>query len=174
MMVFQAKQLLGFPALCSPVFVYIKGNAVLDFCHGAIRPNQDVVILTITISYNPMSKVYQLLKKEKNVHIYIYKYTSLVPGEAGFLRSIQCDVIVAMVLRVVNQTWMQMAWEKKKCTTAQKLPHWCLLNQSVLVFTHPLWASHEWEALGIFGPWKGLWRLDSTDEKVVACNREGF
>lgn len=104
MMVFQAKQLLGFPALCSPVFVYIKGNAVLDFCHGAIRPNQDVVILTITISYNPMSKVYQLLKKEKNVHIYIYKYTSLVPGEAGFLRSIQCDVIVAMVLHLVNQT----------------------------------------------------------------------
>lgn len=73
-MVFQAKPLLGFPALCSPVFVYIKGNAVLDFCHGAIRPNQDVVILTITISYNPMSKVYQLLRKKKT-STYIFTNT---------------------------------------------------------------------------------------------------
>lgn len=45
-----------------------------------------------------MSKVYQLLRKGKNVHIYIYKYPSLLPGEARFLRSIQCDGIVAMVL----------------------------------------------------------------------------
>lgn len=89
--------------------MYIKGNAVLDFCHGAIRLNQDLVISMITVSYNPMSEDYQLLREEKNVHTYIYKYTSLVPGEARFLRSIQCDSIVAMVLRVVNQTCKQMA-----------------------------------------------------------------
>lgn len=131
---------------------YVKGNAILDFCHGAIRPNQDLVILMIAVSYNPMSKVYQLLRKGKNVHIYIYTYTLLVPGEARFLRSIQCDSIVAMILRVVNQTCKKMAWEKKRVYHCPEIATLVLFEPFVLVFTHPLWTCHDWDC--------SLWGLE--------------
>lgn len=124
---------------------YVKGNAVLDFCHGAIRLNQDLVILMITVSYNPMSKVYQLLRKGKNVHIYIYTYTLLVPGEARFLRSIQCDGIVAMILRVVNQTCKKMAWEKKRVHHCTEIATLVLFEPVCFgVYSSPL-NLHEWD-----------------------------
>lgn len=157
---------------------YIKGNTILDFCHGARRPNQDLVILMITVSYNPMSEGHQLLRKGKNVHIYIYKYTSLVPGEARFLRSIQCGSISCNGPLCCESNLQANGMGENKVNHCTEIATLVLVEPVCFgVYSSPM--NFSWVGLFSLGPGRvyGIcvplikkWWNQSLD----ACNWEGF